>query len=137
MFATCSWPSLCSQSELQCFAPEFRRTLLFSKKRRFFCILNTLPFRALAAPTSQRFSPHIRPPHFASKVSYSAGAPVTRPTKFVNSFNSLLRRLRPLLYFIVYRAPYNIFRCLPRPQNIFPYITKTQNEACRAAHLVL
>ena len=29
-------PSLCEQSELQCFAPEFRRTLLFSKKRRFF-----------------------------------------------------------------------------------------------------
>ena len=26
--------SLCSQSELQCFAPELRRTLLFSKKRK-------------------------------------------------------------------------------------------------------
>ena len=28
--------SLCEQSELQCFAPELRRTLLFSKKRKDF-----------------------------------------------------------------------------------------------------
>ena len=41
-FATCSWPSLCEQSELQC----WRR----------------------------RFSLRGRGPHFASKVSYSAGA---------------------------------------------------------------
>ena len=52
----CSSPSLCEQSELQCFAPELRHTLLFSKKRRFFEILNTLPFQGrwrlstLAAP---------------------------------------------------------------------------------------
>mgnify|MGYP004536180959 FL=1 len=51
-----SSPSLCEQSELQCFAPELRHTLLFSKKRRFFEILNTLPFQGrwrlstLAAP---------------------------------------------------------------------------------------
>ena len=31
-----SSPSLCEQSELQCFAPELRRTLLFSKKRKDF-----------------------------------------------------------------------------------------------------
>ena len=40
-----SSPSLCEQSELQCFAPELRHTLLFSKKRKFFEILNTLPFQ--------------------------------------------------------------------------------------------
>ena len=51
-----SSPSLCEQSELQCFAPELRHTLLFSKKRKFFEILNTLPFQGrwrlstLAAP---------------------------------------------------------------------------------------
>ena len=33
-------PSLCEQSELQCFAPELRCTLLFSKKRRFFLATN-------------------------------------------------------------------------------------------------
>ena len=49
-------PSLCEQSELQCFAPEFRRTLLFSKKRRFFFeILNTLPFRGSCAATAMLF----------------------------------------------------------------------------------
>ena len=48
-FATYPSPSLCEQSELQCFAP------------------------------------------------------ITRPTKFVNSVNSLLRRRRPLLYFVVFR----------------------------------
>ena len=31
-----SSPSLCEQSELQCFAPGIRRTLLFSKKRKDF-----------------------------------------------------------------------------------------------------
>ena len=50
-------PSLCSQSELQCFAPELRHTLLFSKKRRFFEILNALPFKAAGA--SLRWQHHI------------------------------------------------------------------------------
>ena len=37
---------------------------------------------------------YIRPPHFASKVSYSA-SPLSAFLKFVNSSNSLLSRLRP------------------------------------------
>ena len=44
-----SSPSLCEQSELQCFAPGLRRTLLFSKNADFFEILNTLPFRGAVA----------------------------------------------------------------------------------------
>ena len=44
-----SSPSLCEQSELQCFAPGLRRTLLFSKNADFFEILNTLPFRGTVA----------------------------------------------------------------------------------------
>ena len=48
MFATCSWPSLCEQSELQCFAPGLRQMfarcslqrcrsrLLFAQKRAEF-----------------------------------------------------------------------------------------------------
>ena len=42
-------PSLCEQSELQCFAPRFRHTLLFSKRQVFFENLNTLPFRGAVA----------------------------------------------------------------------------------------
>ena len=44
-----SSPSLCEQSELQCFAPGLRRTLLFSKNAVFFENLNTLPFRGAVA----------------------------------------------------------------------------------------
>ena len=44
-----SSPSLCEQSELQCFAPGLRRTLLFGKNAGFFENLNTLPFRGAVA----------------------------------------------------------------------------------------
>ena len=40
----------------------------------------------------------VRGPHFASKVSYSASPQSLAAKKFVNSFNSLLRRLRPKPY---------------------------------------
>jgi len=55
VFSTRAWPpqysppSLCEQSELQCFAPGLRRTLLFSKNAGFFENLNTLPFRGAVA----------------------------------------------------------------------------------------
>ena len=57
MFATCSWPSLCEQSELQCFASDLRQmsarcpllrchiryAICLKTAQRFFWILNTLP----------------------------------------------------------------------------------------------
>ena len=60
----------------------------------------------------QTSSRHIRPPHFASKVSYSASPQSLAAKKFVNSFNSLLRRLRPIIKFVVVLRPF------PRPQEI-------------------
>ena len=44
----------------------------------------------------KHFSQHIRGPHFASKESYSAGAPITRPRNFVNSLFAA-----PIIYFII------------------------------------
>ena len=41
MFATCSWPSLCEQSELQC----WRRNRRFQHSRRSLSILASAPFR--------------------------------------------------------------------------------------------
>ena len=35
MFATCSWPSLCEQSELQCFASDLRR--MFAQRLLLLC----------------------------------------------------------------------------------------------------
>ena len=63
----------------------------------------------------QTSSRHIRPPHFASKVSYSASPQSLAAKKFVNSFNSLLRRLRPPIKFVVMLRP-NKFRCILCPQ---------------------
>ena len=116
-----SSPSLCEQSELQCFAPKLRRTLLFSKKSSFFLRFCISMVSGSALATEIYTDPHnrllrrqhcsslcsqseghehvanmvsalghnlvifqpmlgrrnIRPPHFASKVSYSAGAEYT------------------------------------------------------------
>ena len=94
-----SAPSLCEQSELQCFASKLRRTLLFSKKTQFFlrfCISKVSSSLCLQSEGHEHvanmvsalghnlviFQPmlgrrNIRPPHFASKVSYSAGAEYT------------------------------------------------------------
>ena len=44
----------------------------------------------------KHFSLRVRGPHFASKVSYSAGAPITRPRNFVNSLFAA-----PIIYFII------------------------------------
>ena len=90
MFATCSWPSLCEQSELQC-------------------------WRRIVHNIFQTSSRHIRGPHFASKVSYSASPQSLASKKFVNSFNSLFRRLRPPIKFVVMLRP-NKIRCILRPQ---------------------
>ena len=49
-------PSLCEQSELQCFAPELRRTLLFSNKRRFFEILSHFQGQHRCNPHSKKES---------------------------------------------------------------------------------
>ena len=35
IFATCSWPSLCKQSELQCFASDLRP--MFAQRRLLLC----------------------------------------------------------------------------------------------------
>ena len=114
MFATCSWPSLCEQSELQCWRRNRRLCgpVQISVARALplifdISILNTLPVRAKvkinrspillplqgvgvyvliprALPWARDllgFQPvlgrrNIRPPHFASKVSYSASPQV-------------------------------------------------------------
>ena len=67
IFATCPWPSLCEQSELQCWRRNRRlcepaanlRCKGAAAKLDCIWILNTLPFRGL---------------RYASKVSYNAGA---------------------------------------------------------------
>ena len=66
------------------------------------------------APERWSCSLRVRGPHFASKVSYSASPQSLAAKKFVNSFNSLLRRLRPPIKFVVMLRP-NKFRCIPRP----------------------
>ena len=45
IFATCSWPSLCKQSELQC----WRRNRRLQHSRRSSSILASAPFRSCAA----------------------------------------------------------------------------------------
>ena len=62
MFATCSWPSLCEQSELQCWCRNRRLCgpAQFSAARalplnfNFIWILNTLPYRGLRCANMQR-----------------------------------------------------------------------------------
>ena len=44
-------------------------------------------------------------------------APIMRPTKFVNSCNSLLRRPRPTIIFRCMQRPNHEIRCLSAPHN--------------------
>ena len=89
IFATCSWPSLCKQSELQCWRRNRRlcgpaqisaaRALLPLYKPLFSWIFNTLPFQGRwRLFTNLDFyrilNTLIRGPHFASKVSYNVSA---------------------------------------------------------------
>ena len=67
------------------------------------------------APELWSCSLRVRGPHFASKVSYSASPQSLAAKKFVNSFNSLLRRLRPPIKFVVMLRP-NKFRCTLCPR---------------------
>ena len=68
--------------------------------------MNWLPFQGARGASPKRFSRRVRGPHFASKVSYSAAPQSRAHEKFVNSFNSLLRRLRQYIY-----------RCMLRPNH--------------------
>ena len=76
MFATCSWPSLCEQSELQCWRRNRRLygPAQFSAARalplnfNFIWILNTLPFRDLRCANMQR-RPEAK--HYSSLCSQS------------------------------------------------------------------
>ncbi len=78
MFATCSWPSLCEQSELQCWRRNRRMCgpAQFSAARalplnfNFIWILNTLPFRGLRCTNMQR-RPEAK--HCSSLCSQSEG----------------------------------------------------------------
>ena len=84
-FATCSWPSLCEQSELQCCAPDIATCSWRPSTRKK--LTRSCP----------RFSPHIRGPHFASKVSYNAVAPDFRHASvpLINPcFNSIKHPIR-------------------------------------------
>ena len=84
-FATCSWPSLCKQSELQCYRP--RHCYVFVAAKHAKKINKVMP----------QTSPHVRGPHFASKVSYSAIAPDFRhaSVSLINScFNSIKHPIR-------------------------------------------
>ena len=84
-FATCSWPSLCEQSELQCYRP--RHCYVFVAAKHAKKLTRSCP----------RFSLHVRGPHFASKVSYSAIAPDFRHASFplINPcFNSIKNPIR-------------------------------------------
>ena len=91
IFATCSWPSLCKQSELQCWRRNRRlcgpaqisaaRALLPLYKPLFSWIFNTLPFQGRWRLFTNLYfygilNTLIRGPHFASKVSYNAGAAI-------------------------------------------------------------
>ena len=78
MFATCSWPSLCEQSELQCWRRNRRLCEPAANLRckgaaaKFDCIwiLNTLPFRGLRCANIQR-RPEAK--HCSSLCSQSEG----------------------------------------------------------------
>ena len=78
MFATCSWPSLCEQSELQCWRRNRRlcEPAQISAARalplnfNFIWILNTLPFRGLRCANMQRRS---EAKHCSSLCSQSEG----------------------------------------------------------------
>ena len=93
IFATCSWPSLCEQSELQCFASGLRRmfaqrllllcryAIWLKNAQSFFYILNTLPNRKLSI--HGRESCYLRPrvvlPSAASSATF--GRESTTPKK--------------------------------------------------------
>ena len=115
IFATCSWPSLCKQSELQCWRRNRRlcgpaqisaaRALLPLYKPLFSWIFNTLPFQGRwRLFTNLDFyrilNTLIRGPHFASKVSYNAGAATDdyagqcKPTHFPNFYFSLPQKTK-------------------------------------------
>ena len=78
MFATCSWPSLCEQSELQCWRRNRRlcepaanlRCKGAAAKLDCIWILNTLPFRGLRCANMQR-KPEAK--HCSSLCSQSEG----------------------------------------------------------------
>ena len=78
MFATCSWPSLCEQSELQCWRRNRRLCgpAQISAARplplnfNFIWILNTLPYRGLRCANMQR-RPEAK--HCSSLCSQSEG----------------------------------------------------------------
>ena len=78
MFATCSWPSLCEQSELQCWRRNRRlcepaanlRCKGAAAKLDCIWILNTLPFRGLRCANMQR-RPEAK--HCSSLCSQSEG----------------------------------------------------------------
>ena len=115
IFATCSWPSLCKQSELQCWRRNRRlcgpaqisaaRALLPLYKPLFSWIFNTLPFQGRwRLFTNLDFyrilNTLIRGPHFASKVSYNAGAATDnyagqcKPTHFPNLYFPLPQKTK-------------------------------------------
>ena len=64
IFATCSWPSLCKQSELQCFASDLRR--MFARRRlqlcRYhlliivICTLNDVPSKRINSVIKQLYA---------------------------------------------------------------------------------
>ena len=87
MFATCSWPSLCEQSELQCWRRNRRlcEPTQISAARAlppilfFFWILNTLPERG-------------NPPQPRRERPERAACPQPRATPWVSAY----KRLRPV-----------------------------------------
>ena len=98
MFATCSWPSLCEQSELQCWRRNRRLCgpAQFSAARalplnfNFIWILNTLPFRGLRCANMQR-RPEAK--HCSSLCSQSEGGRILWRTSTENSTKSCPRAL--------------------------------------------
>ena len=118
IFATCSWPSLCEQSELQCWRRNRRlcgpvqisatRTLPLTFD---ITILNTLPFRGAVAslPTLWFLNfEHPAPPHITQKAPrsrccyaelsiYHSGNPAKDcPREYLTKYLQAVRRCRRL-----------------------------------------
>ncbi len=81
----------------------FAHTFALTGRRRLYADTQGVALGCELAALSGRsrrnhkhFSLRVRGPHFASKVSYSAGAPITRPRNFVNSLFAA-----PIIYFII------------------------------------
>ena len=81
----------------------FAHTFALTGRRRLYADTQGVALGCGLAALSGRsrrnhkhFSRRVRGPHFASKVSYSAGAPITRPRNFVNSLFAA-----PIIYFII------------------------------------